>query len=145
MFGMGFFEICMVLIVAIIFLGPEKLPKAMVDLAKFFKAVKKTMEEAKSSLDEELKIQELKQEALEYKNSFTQGIDKVKKESGLDDFHSILDDSPALQTEEKNAIQNELNAQSLQDKAQSTKENPPKQSVSLSSTQDIGYKKDKSC
>ncbi len=133
MFGMGFFEICMVLIVAVIFLGPEKLPKAMVDLAKFFKALKKTMDEAKSSLDEELKLQELKQEALEYKNTFAKGLDSIKKDSGLDEFHSILDDTPSLKPEEKHAIQNELNAQSLKDK---------EQNISLSSTQEIGYKKE---
>lgn len=133
MFGMGFFEICMVLIVAVIFLGPEKLPKAMVDLAKFFKALKKTMDEAKSSLDEELKLQELKQEALEYKNTFAKGLDSIKKDSGLDEFHSILDDAPSLKPEEKHAIQNELNAQSLKDK---------EQNISLSSTQEIGYKKE---
>ncbi|WP_300642496.1 Sec-independent protein translocase protein TatB [uncultured Helicobacter sp.] len=130
---MGFFEICMVLIVAVIFLGPEKLPKAMVDLAKFFKALKKTMDEAKSSLDEELKLQELKQEALEYKNTFAKGLDSIKKDSGLDEFHSILDDTPSLKPEEKHAIQNELNAQSLKDK---------EQNISLSSTQEIGYKKE---
>lgn len=133
MFGMGFFEICMVLIVAVIFLGPEKLPKAMVDLAKFFKALKKTMDEAKSSLDEELKLQELKQEALEYKNTFAKGLDSIKKDSGLDEFHSILDDTPSLKPEEKHAIQNELNTQSLKDK---------EQNISLSSTQEIGYKKE---
>lgn len=133
MFGMGFFEICMVLIVAVIFLGPEKLPKAMVDLAKFFKALKKTMDEAKSSLDEELKLQELKQEALEYKNTFAKGLDSIKTDSGLDEFHSILDDTPSLKPEEKHAIQNELNTQSLKDK---------EQNISLSSTQEIGYKKE---
>lgn len=140
MFGMGFFEICMVLIVAVIFLGPEKLPKAMVDLAKFFKAVKKTMDEAKSSLDEELKIQELKQEALEYKNTFTQGFEHLKKDSGLDDFHSILDDAPTIKSEEKIALQNELNAQSLKDKEQSQKEST--NNISLSSVQEVGYKKE---
>lgn len=41
MFGMGFFEILVVLIVAIIFLGPEKFPQAVVDIVKFFRAVKK--------------------------------------------------------------------------------------------------------
>lgn len=138
MFGMGFFEICMILIVAVIFLGPEKLPKAMVDLAKFFKAVKKTMDEAKSSLDEELKIQELKQEALEYKNSITQGFDNIKKESGLDELHSILDDTPPITNEEKNKIQEQINAQSLKEKEQAIKE----QNIPISSTQEIGYKKE---
>ena len=37
MFGMGFFEIVVIVIVAIIFLGPDKLPQAIVDVVKFLK------------------------------------------------------------------------------------------------------------
>lgn len=137
MFGMGFFEICMVLVVAVIFLGPEKLPKAMVDLAKFFKAVKKTMDEAKSSLDEELKLQELKQEALDYKNSLTQGLDNISKDSGLNELNSIFDptpNTPKPTQEQKQSLQEELNAQSLKDKALSV---APSQDA-----QEISYKKE---
>lgn len=133
MFGMGFFEICMVLVIAVIFLGPEKLPKAMVDLAKFFKAVKKTMDEAKSSLDEELKLQELKQEALEYKNSLTQGLDNITKDSGIDDLNSIFDptsSTPKPTQEQKQSLQEELNAQSLKDKALSVAPNQDAQEIS---------------
>lgn len=133
MFGMGFFEICMVLVVAVIFLGPEKLPKAMVDLAKFFKAVKKTMDEAKSSLDEELKLQELKQEALEYKNSFTQGLNNISKDSGINDLNSIFDpasSTPKPTQEQKQSLQEELNAQSLKDKALSITPNQDAQEIS---------------
>lgn len=137
MFGMGFFEICMVLVIAVIFLGPEKLPKAMVDLAKFFKAVKKTMDEAKSSLDEELKLQELKQEALEYKNSLTQGLDNITKDSGINDLNSIFDPTSSTNKpteEQKKSLQEELNAQSLKDKALSV---TPSQDA-----QEISYKKE---
>lgn len=139
MFGMGFFEICMIVVIAVIFLGPDKLPKAMVDLAKFFKAVKKTMDEAKSSLDQELKLQELKQEALDYKNSLTQGLDKITQDSGINDLNSIFDptSSTTKPTEqEKQSLQEELNAQSLKDKAQ-TLNITPNQNV-----QEIGYKKE---
>ena len=77
MFGMGFFEILVVAVVAIIFLGPEKLPKALVDTAKFFKAIKKTMDDAKESLDREVNLSKIKEEALSYKNSITQGVQWV--------------------------------------------------------------------
>ncbi|WP_317381148.1 Sec-independent protein translocase protein TatB [uncultured Helicobacter sp.] len=83
MFGMGFFEILMVAVVAIIFLGPEKLPKALVDMAKFFRAVKKTMEDAKESLDKEINLSKIKEEALAYKNSITQGAQNLTKEFDL--------------------------------------------------------------
>merc|ERR1711941_88770 len=67
MFGMGFMEIFLIAIVAIIALGPEKLPTAMVEIAKFLKKFKSGVEDAKSTLDNELNITEMKAEAAKYK------------------------------------------------------------------------------
>ena len=69
MFGMGFMEIFLVLIVAVIALGPEKLPGALVDGAKFFKKMKNEFSDAKSSLDRELNLSQLKEDANELKAS----------------------------------------------------------------------------
>ncbi|MGK0256401.1 MAG: sec-independent protein translocase protein TatB [Arcobacteraceae bacterium] len=69
MFGMGFMEIFLVLIVAIIALGPEKLPNAAVDIVKFFKKFKSSIDDAKSTLDQELNISQMKKEAEEFKSS----------------------------------------------------------------------------
>ncbi len=69
MFGMGFMEIFLVLMVAIVALGPEKLPSAVVDIAKFFKKFKSGIDDAKATLDNELKISEMKQQANEFKAS----------------------------------------------------------------------------
>ena len=71
MFGMGFFEIFLVLIVAVIALGPEKLPGAAVEMVKFFKKLKSGVEEAKSTLDNELNISEMKKEADQFKASIS--------------------------------------------------------------------------
>lgn len=89
MFGMGFFEILLIAVVAIIFLGPEKLPKALVDMAKFLKAVKKTMEEAKESLDKEVNLSKIREEALAYKNSLTQGVENLTKDMDLKEISSL--------------------------------------------------------
>jgi len=67
MFGMGLSEIFFIIVIAILFLGPDKLPDAMVQIAKFFKSIKRTVNDAKSSFEEELKISELKEEAFRYK------------------------------------------------------------------------------
>ena len=67
MFGMGFTEILFIAVIAILFLGPDKLPEAMVQIAKFFKSVKSTVNEAKSSFEEEVHIKELREEALGYR------------------------------------------------------------------------------
>ncbi len=78
MFGMGFFEILVVLVVAIIFLGPEKFPQAVVDIVKFFRAVKKTLNDAKDTLDKEINIEEIKKETLEYQKLFENKMESLK-------------------------------------------------------------------
>jgi len=70
MFGMGFTEILFIAVIAILFLGPDKLPDAMIQVAKLFKSISKTVNEAKSSFEEEIHIKELREEALNYRKQF---------------------------------------------------------------------------
>lgn len=117
MFGMGFFEILMVAVVAIIFLGPEKLPKALVDMAKFFRAVKKTMEDAKESLDKEINLNKIKEEALAYKNSITQGAQNLTKELDLKTLElneNLLEDSNSKHTPQQTLQQMPQNKKNVQ-------------------------------
>ncbi len=88
MFGIGFTELILISIIAILFLGPDKLPQAMVDMAKFIKSVKKTITEAKGSLEEELKIADLKEEALSYKKQLNDATSELQnfKNIDFDDF-----------------------------------------------------------
>lgn len=67
MFGMGFMEIFLIAVIAIIALGPDKLPDAMVQVARFFKKFKSGIEDAKSTLDNELNISDMKAEANKFK------------------------------------------------------------------------------
>ena len=92
MFGMGFMEIFLVLIVAIMALGPEKLPTALVDMAKFFKKIKGEIDEAKTTIHNELDISQMKQDAEELKASIT----NVKSLA-----HIELDDVSAFEDEEE--------------------------------------------
>ncbi len=91
MFGIGFTELLLIAIIAILFLGPDKLPGALVEMAKFIKGVKKTIGEAKSSLEEEMKIADLKEEALNYKKQLTEATEELKgfKNISFDDFDDI--------------------------------------------------------
>ena len=89
MFGFNIFELMVVLVVAIIFLGPDKLPKLIVDAVKFFKMIKKSINEAKETLDKELQISEFKKEALEYKSQFEQSTQNFTKEIQLQDINAM--------------------------------------------------------
>jgi sec-independent protein translocase protein TatB len=81
MFGMGFTEILLILIIAIIFLGPERLPKVAVDVAKFFRSFKSTVDEAKNSLSGEIDdIKETKANLIEDTKVKFETFDDIKKE-----------------------------------------------------------------
>ena len=90
MFGLGFTEIMIIAVIAILFLGPDKLPSAMVEVAKFFKNVKSTVGTVKESLEQEMNVSEIKAEALAYKKELLDAQDSVKKASGIDDVSASL-------------------------------------------------------
>ena len=116
MFGMGITEILLIAIVAVIALGPEKLPDAMVKIAKMFNSVKKGISDAKTTLDNELNIAELKEEANKFKaqiedtksslsieNKFDLGLDDILK----DDLEPSKNDNEVEKIKEKFAKVNE--------------------------------------
>jgi sec-independent protein translocase protein TatB len=83
MFGLGFGEIIIIAIIAILFLGPDKLPSAMVDIAKFFRQVKKTIGTVKDSLEEEMHVSEIKEEALAYKKELLKASGDLKRTTDM--------------------------------------------------------------
>jgi len=107
MFGMGFTEILLIAVVAILFLGPDKLPSTMVDIAKFFRSVKNTIGSVKDSLEEEMNATGIKQEALAYKEELlkaSEGLNKVTNvqatigaeiDNILNDTDDVKQESPA--------------------------------------------------
>ena len=90
MFGMGFTEILIIAVIAILFLGPDKLPSAMVEVAKFFRSVKKTIGTVKDSLEEEMNITDIKEEALAYKKELLSASDELKKATDIPNIGASL-------------------------------------------------------
>ena len=88
MFGMSFGEILIIAVIAILFIGPDKLPEAMVQIAKFFKSFKNTVNETKETIEQELHLAELKEEALNYKETLNSAVNNFK----LDADFNIEDD-----------------------------------------------------
>lgn len=89
MFGIGFFEILIILVVAVIFLGPDKLPQAIVDFVKFFRALKRSINEAKDTLDKELEISKLASEVEGIKSQFETQVDSITKDIDLGNLQEI--------------------------------------------------------
>jgi len=94
MFGIGFTELLLIAVIAILFLGPDKLPGALVEMAKFIKGIKKTIGDAKSSLEEEMKIADLKEEALKYKQQLNEATEELRgfKNLSLEDLDDVTYD-----------------------------------------------------
>lgn len=90
MFGMGIGEILIIIIIAILFLGPDKLPSTMVDIAKFFRSVKGTVNTARATLEEEMKFADMKQEALNYKKELTDASAELERMTNVTEIGSEL-------------------------------------------------------
>ncbi|HIP29423.1 MAG TPA: Sec-independent protein translocase subunit TatB [Sulfurospirillum arcachonense] len=89
MFGMSFAEIMVIAVIGVLFLGPDKLPSTMVQIAKFFKSFKSSINDAKSSFEQEIKIQELKEETLEYKKKLDSAATSMRKTVTFDELEDI--------------------------------------------------------
>jgi sec-independent protein translocase protein TatB len=119
MFGMGFTEILLIAIIAVIALGPEKLPGTMVQIAKFINKFKNGLADAKSTLDNELNISEMKAEASKFKSQ----IEETKSSLSMD---------TKIDLGLKDIINDDLNTTSSKEKKiEKVEEETPKEKVSF--------------
>jgi sec-independent protein translocase protein TatB len=119
MFGMGFTEILLIAIIAVIALGPEKLPGTMVQIAKFINKFKNGLADAKSTLDNELNISEMKAEASKFKSQ----IEETKSSLSMD---------TKIDLGLKDIINDDLNTTSSKEKkVEKVEEETPKEKVSF--------------
>jgi len=77
MFGIDLGSLIVIMIVAVIFLGPDKLPEMLIQVVKLFRSLKSSINEAKDSIQKEIDIHELKSTALGYKEK----IEEMAKET----------------------------------------------------------------
>jgi len=115
---MGFSEILFVAVIAIIVLGPDKLPDAMRDLGRLFMKLKRIWRDATSDIRRELELEEMKAEMQSYKKQLEELQTKVNNEvdgvksslTSLDeltgtenkrDFADMLGENETKTTEEK--------------------------------------------
>jgi sec-independent protein translocase protein TatB len=96
MFGMSLGEILIIAVIAILFIGPDKLPNALVQIAKFFRGFKKSIHEAKETFDKELEIEELKDSAINYKKQLESSVEEIADSAGLDKLDDIYSEFNSL-------------------------------------------------
>ncbi|HDZ5065402.1 TPA: Sec-independent protein translocase subunit TatB [Campylobacter jejuni] len=116
---MSFGEIIVILVVAILVLGPDKLPEAIVQIAKILKAVKRNIDDAKSSIEKEIRINDLKEEAKKYKDEFSNTNENIRKKLSFEEFddlkRDILDKTKVDLTFDSrdDSVKNNLSGQNL--------------------------------
>lgn len=91
MFGIDFGSLIVIMIVAIIFLGPEKLPELIVKFVKFFRSVKSTVQDAKDTIQKEIDLHELKHTAVEYKEKLEKITDNINNPSSMYNNKEVSD------------------------------------------------------
>lgn len=110
---MGLGEIFLIAIIAVLFLGPEKLPSTMVEIAKFFRSVKNTVNSARATLEEEMNFSEIKQEVLNYKNELTEASAELERMTNVTEIGSEL-----------NVLKNDLDFNAISSSAPSAPKEP---------------------
>lgn len=122
MFGIGFTELILISILAILFLGPDKLPETMVQIAKFIKSVKQTVGDAKSTLEEEMKIADLKEEALSYKKQLDSASSELRSFKNID-YNDIIGEGkskvvPAKEKSDESDNKSDVNTPEVEQKSE---------------------------
>ena len=94
---MGFTEILFIAVIAIIVLGPDKLPEAMLQIGKFVGKIKKMWKDATADIRRELELEEMKEEMQKYKKQLEELQRKVDTDVGeINKGLTSLDDLTAM-------------------------------------------------
>lgn len=70
MFDIGFWELVLVGVVALLVFGPERLPRVARETALWLRKARSLVAGVKAEIDQELQLQEIRQSLLEKKKSF---------------------------------------------------------------------------
>lgn len=104
MFGIGFTELIFVIIIAILFLGPDKLPGAIVKATKIFKQVKNSLNEAKNSIEEEINLNEIKEDAKKYKQALKKATNDTRKKLTFEELEDLKKQATSVNDDIKKNI-----------------------------------------
>lgn len=85
MFDIGFTEILIVGVVALIVLGPERLPSALRTAGLWVGRIKRAVGSVQKEISEELRVEEMRQAAKQQQERLEQNVESLKKP-----FHESL-------------------------------------------------------
>ena len=113
MFGIGLPEMIIIAIVALIFIGPDKLPgvlrsigKGLVELKRATSDVRSTVQEEMQKIEDEIEIKEVRESAQDLKNELGSVANKIDPLT-LSKFNSE-DQNEVIPDSEKNMAQTDM-------------------------------------
>lgn len=85
MFDIGFFEICLLSLVALLVLGPERLPQAARTVGKLLRRARQMVSGVRDQIDRELSVEDFRREMAEQRRQFEElqaRLDRKDREEG---------------------------------------------------------------
>lgn len=85
MFDIGFFEICLLSLVALLVLGPERLPRAARTVGALLRRARQMVSGVRDQIDRELSMEDFRREMAEQRREFEElqaRIDRKDREEG---------------------------------------------------------------
>jgi len=91
MLDIGFFEICLIAVIALLVIGPEKLPRAARTTGLWFGKARGMVKTVKYEIDEQMRMEELKQSLEKVNNSIKDTVTEPI-ETALDNTQEELNE-----------------------------------------------------
>jgi sec-independent protein translocase protein TatB len=130
MFDIGFWELCVIAVVALLILGPERLPVAARTAGLWIGKARRLIGNVKTEIDRELQLDELRQRLKDEEI-------KIREETGLDDLEGMAENTIS----DVKSYQSELNTETnLGDNGESAADDNSKtEDTAQSSEQESGH------
>jgi sec-independent protein translocase protein TatB len=123
MFGLGFWEIAIILVVAFLVLGPKKLPDLARTIGKSLRDLRRASEDLRSSIQEPL--DEIRKPLEEIRSDLSETVYHVRDEIEREAQAEALPPAPDAASEEARRRVEELYAQAAREDAAGELEGPP--------------------
>ena len=105
MFGIGFVELCVIVIVALVFVGPKKLPDMMRQMGKFFVQIRRMTSDVKNTMDDVIRDaeKEIQKEELDKIRDLLPKVTDLTK-----DIPDLKASAQSLKTELSSALDDQI-------------------------------------